>query len=511
MKRREFLVAGVGVAALAGFGAIGAQPGPGPAAAAEGLPFDGSTVRELARQRAQTPYKAPDSTLPDALSKLGYDAYRAIRFHPERALWRGDDLPFQVQFFHRGFIFRDRVDIHEVVQGKARALRYSPDMFSFGKSAPPKPDADLGFAGFRLHAKLNRPDYYDEVAVFLGASYFRAVAKGQVFGLSARGLSIGTADPKGEEFPAFRAFWIERPAPGTQSIVVYALLDSPSTTAAYRFTIRPGETTVMDVEAALYPRTAIAQAGLGTLTSMFYFDAQDRAGIDDFRPAVHDSSGLAIHTGHGERLWRPLSNPRDLQVSGFADTNVRGFGLLQRNRDFAAFEDLEARYEKRPNAWVEPIGDWGEGEVQLYEIPTRDEYNDNIVAFWRPKEAFQAKREYIYTYRLHWTGDDPNAAQIAAFVRTRQGGADEDRRRFVLDAVGEALTKLPPDAEVRGEVSASSGRIRHVVTQPNPHTGGWRLSFLLEPEGASAVDLRARLVHGDDGLSETWIFRWTSR
>jgi glucans biosynthesis protein len=475
----------------------------------EGAPFDGSMVRQLARERAQSPYQPPDTALPALLKDIGYDEYRAIRFRPDRAHWREADLPFQVQFFHRGFLFAERVNIYEVNQGRARPIRYSPDQFSFGDKPAPALEPGLGFAGFRLHSKLNRPDYYDEVAVFLGASYFRAVAKGQVFGLSARGLSINTAEPAGEEFPSFRSFWIERPAQGTQSIVVHALLDSRSTTGAYRFTIRPGEATVTDIEMALYPRAAIAQAGLGTLTSMFFFDAQDRNGIDDFRPAVHDSSGLAIHTGHGERLWRPLANPRDLQVSGFGDTNPRGYGLLQRRRNFSAFEDLEAQYEKRPSAWVEPIGDWGEGTVHLYEIPTGSEYNDNIVAFWRPKEPLQPKREYVYTYRLHWTTDDPNSHGLATFVDTRQGAADGNRRLFVLDATGETLQKLPPDAQVRGEVSANTGKIVDVVTQPNPHTGGWRLSFYLDPEKADSVDLRARIMRDQDVLSETWLFRWT--
>lgn len=506
MHRRDFVIGGLGSAAMAAFGAVVAKT---PWDADEGAPFEGSMVRQLARQLAQSPYKAPNDPLPAELKDLGYDAYRGLRFRPENALWRDSKLPFQVQFFHRGFLFADRVDIYEVSQGRARTVSYSPSQFSFGASPAPKPDASLGFAGFRLHSRLNRADYFDEVAVFLGASYFRAVAKGQVLGLSARGLSIKTADPKGEEFPSFRSFWIERPAQGTQSIVVHALLDSQSTTAAYRFTIRPGEATVTDIEVALYPRVEIAQPGLGTLTSMFFFDAHDRGGIDDFRPAVHDSSGIAIHTGHGERLWRPLANPRDLQISGFADTNVRGFGLLQRQREFNAFEDLEARYEKRPSVWVEPIGDWGEGQVQLYEIPTRNEHNDNIVAFWRPKEPFQPKREYTYTYRLHWTGNDPNATSGATFVRSRQGGATENRRLFVLDVIGESLKKLPTDTQVRGEVSANHGKIIDVVTQPNPHTGGWRLSFFLDPEKATAVELRARLVREQDTLSETWVFRWT--
>jgi glucans biosynthesis protein len=444
---------------------------------------------------------------PAALKDLGYDAYRAIRFLPENALWRGTKLPFEVQFFHRGFLFTDRVDIYEVSQGHALPVRYSPNLFSFGDT--PKPDADLGFAGFRLHAPINRADYYDEVAIFLGASYFRAVAKGQTFGLSARGLSINTGDPKGEEFPAFRAFWIERPQGGAQSIVVHALLDSASASAAFRFTIRPGDATVYDVELALYPRAEIAQAGLATLTSMFFFDAHDRDTIDDFRPAVHDSSGLAIQTGHGERLWRPLSNPRDLQVSSFLERNLRGFGLVQRRRDFQAYQDLEARYERRPNAWVEPIGDWGEGQVQLYEIPTKNEYNDNIVVFWRPKEALQPKREYPFTYRLHWTSNDPHAATTATFHASRQGGAAENRRLFVLDAAGESLKQLPPDAQVRGDVVADNGKVLNVVTQPNPHTGGWRLSFQLDPAKEKAVELRARLVREQEPLSETWVYRWT--
>jgi glucans biosynthesis protein len=505
MHRRSFIIGGLGLVAPHAFGADTPKP---PVDPTTGTAFESSMVRQIARERSQTPYKAPSDSLPEGLKSLDYDAYRAIRFLPESALWREAGLPFQVQFFHRGFLFDSRVDIYEVSQGKARPVPYLPSQFSFGDTPAPKPDAALGFAGFRLHSRLNRDDYFDEVAVFLGASYFRAVARHQVLGLSARGLSINTGDPKGEEFPAFRAFWIERPGKGAQSMVVHALLDSPSTTAAYRFTIRPGETTVMDIEVALYPRQEIRQPGLGTLTSMYFFDANDRGGIDDFRPAVHDSGGIAIHTGQGERLWRPLSNPRDLQVSSFSDTNVRGFGLLQRKREFNAFEDLEAQYEKRPSGWVEPIGDWGEGQVQLYEIPARNEYNDNIVAFWRPKDPLQPKREYVYTYRLHWTATEPSAQEIGRFVRSRQGASD-GKRRFVLDAVGEAFKKLPPDAQVFGEVHADKGRILDVVTQPNPHTGGWRLSFQLDPEKASVVELRARLVRDKDALSESWLYRWT--
>jgi glucans biosynthesis protein len=507
LHRRELVLGGLSLSLLASLARlidVGAA-----AAADEWAPFDAPSVRDMARELASKPYKAPKWELPAALKDIGYDQYRAIRYAPDKALWRGDKLPFRVQFFHRGFIFQDRVDVYEVAQGRARPVRYAPGLFSFGELTPPNENADLGFAGFRLHTPINRGDYYDEVGTFLGASYFRAVGKGQKFGLSARGLSLKTGDPKGEEFPAFRAFWIERPQPDTNSIVVHALLDSASAAAAYRFTIRPGETTVYDVEMGVYPRVAIDQVGIGTLTSMYFFSPVDRDGIDDFRPAVHDSDGLAIRNGRGEQLWRPLANPRDLQISAFADTNPRGFGLLQRQRDFRGYQDLEAEYEKRPSAWVEPIGDWGEGQILLVEIPTRNEYNDNVVAFWRPKEPLQPKRDYTFVYRLHWGREAAASAELATFGATRVGATDDSERLFVLDATGEVFKKLPSGAEVVGSVTAGAGTIKHVVTQPNPNTGGWRLSFRLAPENASLVELRAKLLHGEKPVSEIWVYRWT--
>jgi glucans biosynthesis protein len=337
---------------------------------------------------------------------------------PERALWRGEKLPFEAQFFHRGFFYTNRVDIYEVKNDQAAKIAYQPDLFSFGHLAPPGPGVDLGFAGFRLHTPVNKPDYYDEVCVFLGASYFRAVAKGQLYGLSARGLAINTGEAKGEEFPSFKAFWIEKPTANAKSIVVHALLDSESAAAAYRFTIRPGDTTVFDVEMAIYPRIDLQRAGLMPMTSMFFFGPNDRKDVDDFRPSVHDSDGLAVFNGRGEELWRSLHNPKDLQISSFADLNPRGFGLMQRQKDFFAYQDLESSFERRPSLWAEPIGDWGEGSVKLIEIPTKEEVHDNIASFWQPKSALQAKGEHTYTYRLHWGPDTPKPTALARFSRT---------------------------------------------------------------------------------------------
>ena len=472
------------------------------------VPFEAAAVRALARDLAQKPYKAPDNKLPDVLKDLTYDRYRMIRFKPDQAIWRAEGLPFQLQFFHRGFYYANRVDMFEVKDGLASRIVYSPNMFSFGDQPAPEIVGDLGFAGFRIHGPINKPDYFDEIGVFLGASYFRAVAKGQTYGLSARGLSLKTADPKGEEFPTFKAFWIERPAKGANSIVVHALLDSESATAAYRFTIRPGETTVYDIETTLFPRVQIDQPGLATLTSMYFFGPNDRGGVDDFRPAVHDSDGLGIQNGRGEQLWRPLSNPTDLQVSAFVDNSPRGFGLMQRERNFHRYEDLEARYEKRPSAWVEPIGDWSEGEVRLVEIPTSTEINDNIVAFWRPRNPTRAKGEYTYTYRIHWGAQIAKPLPLAQAIATRIGAGAEETRQIVIDFAGESLKTVPP-ADIKAQVTSDKGSVRNVVVHPNPEAHGTRLSFQLAAGSEKAIELRAQLVRGDDALSEAWLYRWT--
>ena len=500
MRRRDLLMTS---AMLASSVAIGWAP---PAEAAD-EPFDSMTVRRMAQDLASKPYKPQNARLPDILAHLTYDQYRMIRFDTGRSLWRGQNLPFEVQFLHRGFLYNDRVDLNEVVDGKTHPIVYSQDMFGFGPLAPP-PMGDLGFAGFRIHAPINRADYFDEVCVFVGASYFRAVAKGQGYGLSARGLSIKTGDPGGEEFPSFRAFWLERPRPGVDVIVVNALLDSVSAAAAYRFTIRPGEETVFDVESVVYPRVDIDQIGLATMTSMFDFDTSDRAGVDDYRNAVHDSDGVQIANGRGDQVWRPLANPHDLQVSVFEDNHPRGFGLMQRARSLADYEDLEAHYEKRPSLWVEPIGDVGEGGVHLVEIPTKGEIHDNIVAFWRPKAKLAAKSENGFTYRLRWCNDVAN--DLARISHTRAGAGSDTTRLFVLDIAGEKLKALPADAKPNIVVSADHGRVLNPTTLADPQQGGFRASFELSPDGAKTVELRAQLMNDTTPLSETWIYRWTA-
>lgn len=503
MQRRHALPLLAGAAIflnMPGMGRMSAQPSP-----PGDTPFGEDTVRAQAREMARRPFQAPDTALPRRFAQADYDAYRGLRFRPERALWREARPGFQLQLFHRGFLYREKVELFEASGGRARPIAYDPASFTLPEGEAP--GADFGHAGFRLHAPLNRPDVMDEVCAFLGASYFRAVGKDLRYGLSARGLAIRTADQRGEEFPVFRSFWLERPAPGADSLVVHALLDSPSATAAFRFTIRPGVATLMDVQASLYPRADIDAVGIAPLTSMYQFAPNDRAGIDDYRPAVHDSDGLLIATARGEQLWRPLHNPRELQVSSFAEVNPRGFGLMQRSRAFADYDDLEAAYEKRPSLWVEPIGDWGQGAVQLVEIPTDSEVHDNIVAFWRPAEPLKARQEYNLVYRLHWLPEWRGDTGLARFTATRSGAAGRSGRLFVLETQG----GRPPGAELpQLEVSASQGEIRNPVVQPNPETGGWRVHFELAPGSARISELRALLKTGEQPLSETWLYRWTA-
>ncbi|MGE5161399.1 MAG: glucan biosynthesis protein G, partial [Betaproteobacteria bacterium] len=350
--------------------------------------FGFDDVDRMAKDLAGRPQPKPAFVLPKALKDLTYDQTRDIRFDPNRALWRADKLPFEIQFFHLGGYFDQPVRVHEVVGGSVREITFDPASFSYGANKlDPAQLQKLGFAGFRIHYPLNTPRYKDELAVFLGASYFRLLGKGQHYGASARGLALDTAERGGEEFPRFEQFWIEKPARNATRLVLYALLDSKRVTGAYRFVLKPGDETVAEVQSRLYFREAVGKVGIAPVTSMFMYGENQPGSADGFRPEVHDSDGLSIASANGEWIWRPLVNPKRLLTTSFALPGVRGFGLMQRDRAFASYEDLEARYDLRPSLWVEPTSGWGRGRVELVQIPTPDEKNDNIVAYWVPDEA----------------------------------------------------------------------------------------------------------------------------
>ena len=476
--------------------------------AAQAAPFGPGIVRAAAWDLARQPYVPPDTTLPAAAAALTYEQYGGIRFRPERALWHGTDLPFQVSFFPRGFLFKPAVEVFEVADGQATPVAWDPGLFSYDDPAA-QGTAPPGFVGLRLHAALNRPGVFDEVCVFLGASYYRAVGRGTEYGLSARGLAVGTGAPEPERFPRFRTIWIERPQPGAATLHLHALLDGEDATGAFSVRITPGAATVIDVYSVLFPRRDLNQAGIAPLTSMYYFGGRDRAGAADWRAAVHDSDGLAVLTGQGERLWRPLANPAGVETNAYADAGPLGFGLLQRHRAFDDFGDLQVLYHRRPGLWVEPVGDWGEGAVVLVELPTGTEYADNIVAFWRPRAPLRAGGEHRFAYRMHW-GADPAPAPPGQVVQVRTGAGAGGGRVFVLDLDGPALRALPADAPTRLALGSSAGHLQEGWSGRNTETGGWRVSLEFDPGGATTADLRCALLGAGGALAETWLHRWTA-
>ena len=474
-----------------------------------GVSFAEDHVRKLAEKLAAGDFVRPKAEVPEPFNALTPEQYRDIRLRPKATLWRGDGLGYEVRPLPLGWIYDAPVEIWVVSGGEAQSLTADSASFAIGPSIGKAPnEAPFGFSGFRVSGVINRVGALDEFVSFQGASYFQAVGQGQRYGLSARGLAVETARPSGEEFPLFRAFWIERPQPGARQILIHALLDCQSVAGAYKFIVRPGRETVIDVETTLFPRRSLNHVGIAPLTSMYYIGPAQRRIEGDYRPAVHNSEGLAVINGSGERLWRPLTNPKMLQTSAFVDKNLKGFGFAQRNRTFSDFEDVEARYDRRPTAWVEPKGDWGDGYVELIEIPVADEINDNIVAYWKPARPLEPGSGHKYAYRVTW-GDNIPAVWSGAWVRqTRVGsGGQANSLVFVVDFVGPSvrdLTEMPT-----ADLAASAGATSNLVVQRLPEAQGLRVKFNLGTAGTDLIELRLALRVANQLISESWLYRWT--
>ena len=500
----------------------GAKPAaPPPAAAAPAPaaePFTFEKVAGFARDLASKPYAAPTIALPKEVAGASYDDYRKLRFRRERAVWAGKSR-FEIQLFHMGFLFKTPVEISVVDHGQAAPLTFDKGMFNYGDTGIDKAiTGPLDYAGFRVHYDLNGPEYKDEIIVFLGASYFRFLGREQRYGLSARGLAVDTAEPRGEEFPFFRQFWLVTPEPQSTALTIYALLDSQRVTGAYEFVIHPGSDTRIEVKARLFFRTDITKLGIAPLTSMHLYGENRTRMFDDHRPEVHDSDGVLIHSGSGAWLWRPLVNGRDLRVSAFSEVNPKGFGLMQRDRSFAHYEDTEAEYHRRPSYWVEPVGAWGEGAVDLVEIPSNEEIHDNIVLFWVPREHPKAGGEMSLSYVLHTILGDPPEHRLGRVIETRIGSAivpgtgdkpSPSKRLFVIDFEGGELPLLGAKVPVTPEIVTSAGVVSEAHAVRLPEAGRWRATFRLDMQGASTAELMVRLVLDGAPITETWLYRYT--
>jgi glucans biosynthesis protein len=493
-----------------------------PAALPPSQPFDYAWLKGQARKLGGNAYQASQDTLPPAMAKLSYDQYQSLRFRTDHALWGGAGLSFRLQFFHVGRSFTEPVRLYEIVDGQSREIVYDPAMFEFDKAGidPRVMHDHVGFAGFRVQFVT---DWRDDVAAYLGASYFRAVGGDtRQYGLSARALAVDTAFPRPEEFPRFTAFWFERPAKDSGTLTLYALMDSPSIAGALRFQISPGGTQIMDIDSALYPRKPIERLGVAPLTSMFFYGENDRRGANDWRPEIHDSDGISMWTGAGEWIWRPLTNPAQLHFSSYVDDNPRGFGLLQRDRDWDHYQDDGVYYDRRPSLWVEPKpgpnGGWGKGSVQLVEIPTVDETFDNIVAFWNPLDKPKPGQELLFGYRLYWGTHMPYASALGQTLATRTGiGGTVGQKRqyyswhFAVDFTGGELGALAKDAPVEAVITTSRGQTEHVTAHYVEEFHGYRALFDVRPpdDSIEPIDMRLYLRINGRPLTETWIYLWT--
>ncbi len=468
--------------------------------------FSFKDVDARAQQRASTDFKPPEPVAPANFRELDETHYHAIRFQPKATYWQSLKTNFTMQFFHAGWRFIDPVKLNEITPSGVHEIAFSPDMFDYdGSGVSADAAKGMSFAGFRIHYPINVANKQDEVLSLLGASYFRALGKNQSYGLSARGLAIDTALSSGEEFPRFVEFWIQRPKAKATTLTIYGLLDSPRATGAYEFILKPGVETTMHVRARLHMRDKVSKLGLAPLTSMFFFGSNQHATHDDYRPEIHDSDGLSIHSANGEWLWRALVNPKHLLVTSFAQTDPVGYGLMQRTRAFNRYEDLTTPYESHPSAWVEPEGKWGAGRIELLEIPTPDETNDNISAYWVSQEPVT---DIVYT--LRWQKDvevHPPTAWVAQTLRGEGFPAEQDSATgYVIDFTGPMFAdgiNAPVEALVSGDANITIVEQKNV---PNAGIDGWRVLLRVKrSDDRKSAELRVALRRGDQS-SETWSY-----
>jgi len=505
--RREFLKLAITGALAAASGALDAAraftESLGPAA-----PFAPENVLNMARGLAKSPFKAPRSTLPDPFNNLTFEQYTSIRRIPGSAIWGDVHGGFALEPLNRGFIFATPMELNLVDGGQSQRVLYDRNLYDFGKLQLPADLGDLGFSGVRILSGGSSEGWKD-AAIFQGATFFRSLARGQLYGVSARGLSIRTGDAPGEEFPLFRALWIEKPSPAAGALVIHALLDSTSLTGAFRFTLHAGDATIIDTELTLFARVAVDHVGLGSMAGMYLLGGLDHRRSDDVRQNVYDVTGLQILTGAGEWIWRPVANRETLQISAFSDQNPRGFGLLQRNRNFDSFGDDDAHWELRPSLWIEPIGDWGDGEVMLLEIPSDSENNDNIIAQWRPKSGIKQGGSVSYAYRQFWCWSPPAHSDGAIVMNSRMGKVGK-RWRFVVEFVSDQFADPQKAAEVSPAIDANPGQIVAIHAYPYKDRHSIRVVFDLDPGSETFSEMRLVLKAANKPVSETWLYRWTA-
>ena len=484
--------------------------------------FRGAMVPEMARALSKQPFVPVATDLPEPFKTLTYEQYDAIKLKPAARIWATEPIGYAIEPLHRGFQFDLPIQLNLVADGKARRLIYDTAMFDFGKLTPPPRIGDIGFSGFRVlgtrittgkGAAGKGPIALDggvlgEIATFQGSNFFRALADGQVPGVMARALALKVADAKGEEMPIFRSIWIEKPSLVTATMVIHAIIDSDSVVGAFRFTLRTGEATIIDTECTLYPRAGVDNFGLASMSATHLLGFLDHRRFDDYRPNVGEVCGLQMLTGVNEWVWRPVTNRESLQISTFVDDKPRGFGCLVRDRSFEDYADEDNHWEKRPSLWIEPIGDWPAGGVQLIEIPSQSDANDNILCFWRPREPLRAGTEVAFAYRQFWCWDPPERPDLARAMRSRSGGSGR-RWRFFVEFQGDVLGDPEHSKGAAPALTTSAGNVTLTRVFADSNAKAYRILFEIDPGGAASAELRLVLQAQGKPISETWLYRWT--
>ena len=473
--------------------------------------FEFRDIVDKAQQLAVQPH-VPLAEVPPFMREIGYDQHRGIRYQARHNLWRNTDSLFQVSPLMPGGVYKRAVPINEVVGSTVRRVPFEKNRFSFDEEPLRQriPD-DLGYAGFELLYAFDRKIGSAKFMVFAGASYFRAIGKGGQWGLSVRGAAIDTGLPSGEEFPDFIEFWLVRPQARATSMTVYALLDSPRLAGAYEFVISPGSVTRLNVRAVLFTRAPIEQLGIAALTSMYFYGENTPRPVNAWRPEVHDSDGLLVREDTGRWVWQPLVNPSKITIQGFPG---QLFALMQRDTQFRSYQDAEANYHRRPSAFVDVEQPFERGRVLLVQLPTQNEFLDNIVAMWSPAGPIGGGTRLDVRYRLSFGAPVVAQTELGQVVNTFVGRdiidatSQAGQHRFIVDFDGLRFAAGQTAASVTAEVGSEQGTqiLEHQLKRVES-TGMWRLSILARGQPEKPLALRASLHVNGRPATETWSYQ----
>lgn len=501
-------------------------------------------LRTLAAELAKQPHRPEPPLIPE-LADLNYDRYREIEFRHDHAVWDDGEHPFWLEFFHRGFVQRDRIDVFLISPSALRSgaeskstadpdpaaveqVHYSPEQFRFGgETAGLKLPESVGFAGLKIAGRFLPGGDPQELLTFIGSSYFRSRTGETVYGSSARGLAVDAGMNRDEEFPDFRAFWVIEPESDDKELTILALLDSVSVTGAYEFRFCPSQTVSrLRVDATLCFRSVPGKLAIAPLTSMWIWGDGLAGPVKDARPAVHDADGLLIHADDRWQ-WRAFARSPYPSVTAVSVAKLSGFGLLQRDRNFFHYDDYNALYDRRPSVWVQPrqveaTQSWGSGKIELLEIPGAHEGVDNIGAYFVPDVIVDLNKPMRLRYDIAFFGPesrmgdrvDPRnqdglpLATVRSFDLDREAAADQIAMTVNFQIKpGVAVVEVEAREAVVIEADIQTVRGEVAVSKIERTPMGYQVELGVMPTEAAPVEIELTLKD-ERGTPVTETFRY---